>query len=52
MEELKIYGNDWDTLMELALEIIHVVDVAKGHLKALEFLQNKNAIPNIKSWNW
>ena len=42
MDELKIYGNDWNTSDGTCVrDYIHVVDVAKGHLKALEFLQKK-----------
>ncbi len=41
LEELKIYGNDWNTYDGTCVrDYIHVVDVANGHLKALEFLQN------------
>ena len=31
-------------MMELELEIIHVVDLAKGHIKALEKLETKSGL--------
>lgn len=37
LEELNIYGQDYDTLDGTGVrDYIHVVDLAKGHLKALE----------------
>ncbi len=42
VNELKIYGNDWDTFDGTCVrDYIHVLDVAKGHLKVLEFLHYK-----------
>jgi UDP-glucose 4-epimerase len=41
-DKLEIYGNDYDTKDNYAVrDYIHVVDLAKGHLKALENL-NEN----------
>ncbi len=39
-EKLKIWGNDYDTIDGTGIrDYIHVVDLAKGHIKALEKLQ-------------
>ena len=42
-EELSIFGEDYDTVDGTPVrDYIHVVDLAKGHLKALEYtMQNK-----------
>ena len=38
-KELKIYGNDWDTIDGSGVrDYIHVMDVAEGHCKALNYL--------------
>lgn len=38
LDELSIYGNDYDTPDGTGIrDYIHVVDLAKGHLKALEY---------------
>lgn len=49
IEELKIFGNDWPTKDGTGIrDYIHVMDVADGHLKALEFLnKEKNKIINV-----
>ena len=48
--ELKIYGNDWPTKDGSGVrDYIHVMDIAEGHLRALEFL-NKNT-PQIINLN-
>ncbi|MEK4760568.1 UDP-glucose 4-epimerase GalE [Viridibacillus sp. FSL E2-0187] len=40
---LNIYGNDYPTLDGTGIrDYIHVVDLAKGHVKALESLKRKN----------
>jgi len=43
LEELSVYGSDYDTVDGTGVrDYIHVVDLASGHLKALEFvLKNK-----------
>ena len=39
MEELKVYGNDWETPDGTGVrDYIHVVDLARGHVKAIEYL--------------
>ena len=40
LDKLKIYGNDYDTLDGTGVrDFIHVVDLAKGHLAAINFLE-------------
>lgn len=45
-EFLKVYGNDYDTVDGTGMrDFIHVVDLAKGHIKALEKInKEKNGI--------
>lgn len=39
MDELKVYGNDWDTADGTGVrDYIHVVDLARGHVKAIDYL--------------
>ena len=39
LKELEIYGNDWDTEDGTAVrDYIHVMDLAEGHICALEYL--------------
>jgi len=48
-EKLTIFGNDWPTIDGTGIrDYIHVMDIAEGHIAALEFLfkQDKN-IANI-----
>ena len=48
MEYFSIYGDDWPTNDGTAVrDYIHVVDLAKGHIKTLEYL-NKNQSQFIK----
>jgi len=43
LDKLRIFGDDYDTNDGTGVrDYIHVVDLAKGHVKALEFLQQKN----------
>lgn len=47
--ELTVYGNDYPTVDGTCMrDYIHVVDLALGHLKALEVLQHKQG---IDFWN-
>ena len=40
LEKLKIYGNDYETTDGTGVrDYIHVVDLAKGHLAAINFLK-------------
>ena len=39
LKELKIYGNDWPTRDGTPIrDYIHIMDVAEGHLRAIDFL--------------
>lgn len=45
LESLSVYGNDYPTIDGTGVrDYIHVVDLAVGHIKALEKLQNLNGI--------
>ena len=42
LEQLSVFGNDYDTPDGTGVrDYIHVVDLAKGHLKALEKLEKE-----------
>ncbi len=49
IKQLKIYGRDWDTPDGTAIrDYIHVMDLAEGHLLALEYLlSNEPQIINL-----
>lgn len=49
LKELKIFGNDWDTHDGTGVrDYIHVMDVAEGHILALNYLiKNKPKIINL-----
>ena len=48
IRQLKIYGKDWDTPDGTAIrDYIHVMDVADGHVLALEYLLNEPQIINL-----
>ena len=39
IDKLKVYGNDWPTKDGTGVrDYIHVMDVAEGHIKALEYI--------------
>ncbi|WP_078429728.1 UDP-glucose 4-epimerase GalE [Alkalihalobacterium alkalinitrilicum] len=41
LNQLKVFGNDYETIDGTGIrDYIHVVDLAKGHLKALEVVMN------------
>jgi UDP-glucose 4-epimerase len=43
-DHLKIFGKDWNTPDGTCLrDYIHVVDLAKGHVQALKYLEKNNA---------
>lgn len=43
LQELSVFGNDYDTPDGTGVrDYIHVVDLAKGHIKALEKLEKEN----------
>lgn len=48
--ELSVYGNDYPTRDGTCIrDYLHVVDLAKGHLKALEHLEN--TVDNLQIYN-
>lgn len=49
LQELQVFGNDYNTLDGTGVrDYIHVVDLAKGHLKALEKIAHN---PGMKIYN-
>ena len=43
LEKLSVFGGDYDTKDGTCIrDFIHVVDLAKGHVKALDYFKNKN----------
>lgn len=47
-DKLSVFGNDYPTADGTGVrDYIHVVDLARGHLKALQFLENHNGIEAI-----
>lgn len=45
LTELKVFGNDYETMDGTGVrDYIHVVDLAKGHLKALEKVLSTNGV--------
>ena len=45
LEKLGVFGNDYDTKDGTGVrDYIHVVDLAKGHLKALEYSKDKTGV--------
>lgn len=48
LEKLSVFGNDYDTIDGTGVrDYIHVVDLAKGHVKAIENLDNAVNIYNL-----
>lgn len=51
-EQLTVFGNDYDTPDGTNIrDYIHVVDLAKAHVKAVERLINKKAEDNLEVFN-
>ncbi|MGL4109259.1 UDP-glucose 4-epimerase GalE [Clostridium sp. LP20] len=45
LKEVSVFGNDYDTVDGTGVrDYIHVVDLAKGHIKALDILEKKPGI--------
>ena len=45
LKELSVFGNDYDTKDSTGVrDYIHVVDLAKGHVKAIEFAEKNNGV--------
>lgn len=50
LKELSVYGNDYDTVDGTGVrDYIHVVDLAKGHVKALEKLAKEHV--GVRAYN-
>ena len=50
LNEVKIFGNDWATKDGTGVrDYIHIMDLAEGHMRALDYLQNGN--PGIINLN-
>ena len=48
LEKLSVFGNDYDTIDGTGVrDYIHVVDLAKGHVKAIENLKDGVNIYNL-----
>lgn len=48
MEKLSVFGNDYDTIDKTGVRgYIHVVDLAKGHVKAIENFKECVIIYNL-----
>ena len=44
LDKLRIFGNDWNTPDGTGIrDYIHVMDLAEGHVRALQFLESKNS---------
>ena len=51
-EQLKVFGNDYDTIDGTCIrDYIHVVDLAKAHVKALEFSFNEDRASSHQVFN-
>lgn len=51
-KELSVYGNDYPTLDGTCIrDYIHVVDLAKAHVVALQRLLNKNNLDKVETFN-
>jgi len=45
LRELSVFGNDYDTHDGTGVrDYIHVMDLAMGHLKAIEYIKDKNGV--------
>lgn len=51
-EKLSVFGSDYDTVDGTGVrDYIHVVDLAKGHVKAVEKLLSKDGIEGVQAYN-
>ena len=49
-KELMVFGDDYDSHDGTAIrDYIHILDLAQGHLAALDYLREKN--PGVEAWN-
>lgn len=48
LEELKVYGNDYETPDGTGVrDYIHVIDLAKGHLSALDYINQHKGVESV-----
>lgn len=48
LEKVQVFGNDYDTVDGTGVrDYIHIVDLANGHIKALEYCMNHTGIESI-----
>ncbi|CCE65641.1 hypothetical protein TPHA_0M00660 [Tetrapisispora phaffii CBS 4417] len=51
-DKLNVFGNDYETRDGTPIrDYIHVVDLAKGHIAALKYLEKKNEEGICREWN-
>jgi len=51
-DELAVFGSDYDTIDGTGVrDYIHVVDLAKGHVKAVEKLLSNEGIEGVQAYN-
>jgi UDP-glucose 4-epimerase len=51
-KELSVFGSDYDTVDGTGVrDYIHVVDLAKGHVKAVEKLLSSEGVGGVKAYN-
>lgn len=52
LKQLRVFGNDYDTVDGTGVrDYIHVVDLAEGHVKAIEQLTESIHVYNLGTWN-
>jgi UDP-glucose 4-epimerase len=52
LKELQVFGGDYETPDGTGVrDYIHVVDLARGHLRALEYLERLNGAGLCRVWN-
>lgn len=51
-QQLAVFGDDYDTVDGTGVrDYIHVVDLAKGHVKAVEKILSKDGIDGVQAYN-
>jgi UDP-glucose 4-epimerase len=52
LNELRVFGNDYDTPDGTGVrDYVHVVDIARGHLRCLEYLARLEGRGICRAWN-
>ena len=53
LNALKVFGNDWPTKDGTGVrDYIHVMDLADGHVKTLNYLNEERRTSNLKFESW